>query len=123
MVVQRLRQLERALDVLAGRLEVALAPVAARAPPEDLGAEEIAGKTRLLGELQSLAEQADRRSDAREVVPAHAHPEQDSPPVDVREARAVGERPATLEQPESRLDLAALHPGPRLGRQRTRLEL
>src|SRR4029450_11814941 len=43
-VVESLRQLERALEILARRLVVALAPVAARAETEDLGAGPVARK-------------------------------------------------------------------------------
>ena len=42
VVVECLRQLERALDVLARGLEVALPAVAAGAPAEDLGAQQVA---------------------------------------------------------------------------------
>ena len=57
-VVERLGELERALDVLARGLAVALAPVAARAPREDLGAQQVARQPRALGELQRLVEAA-----------------------------------------------------------------
>ena len=50
-VVERLRQLERALDVLLRGLEVALAPVAARAVGEDVRAEDVARQLRALGEV------------------------------------------------------------------------
>src|SRR5436190_310236 len=45
-MLQRVRELERALDVLPRRQVVALAPVAARAPEEDLDAETVARQTR-----------------------------------------------------------------------------
>ena len=117
VVVERLRELERALDVLARGLEVTLAAVAARAPAEDLRAKQVAGKAGALRELQRLAEQRDGRRDARQVVAAHGHPEEDLCPVDVREAGAFVDRPAALQELESRLELASLHPRPRLGRE------
>src|SRR5207247_8797200 len=114
---------ERALDVLARRVEVALAAVAPRAPAEDLGAKQVTRKVRDLCELKSLAEEADRGRDAREVVAADAHPEEHLRPVNVGEARVVGDRPAALEQLQRGLDLAALHPRPGLRRERAVLEL
>ena len=45
-VAQVLRELERALDVLVRGDVVALAPVAARAPAEDVGAEQVAREAR-----------------------------------------------------------------------------
>ena len=41
-IVQRLRELERALDVFTRCFEVPLASVAARAPAEDVGAQQVA---------------------------------------------------------------------------------
>src|SRR5213592_4501124 len=41
-IVERLCELERALDVLARCFEIALAPIAARAPAEDVGAQTVA---------------------------------------------------------------------------------
>src|SRR5947207_15111820 len=63
-VVQALRKLERALHVLARRLEVAPAPIAARAPGEDVRAEVVGRKLRALRELQRLVEEPDRGLDA-----------------------------------------------------------
>jgi hypothetical protein len=59
-VVQALGQLERALDVLAGRLPVALAAVAAGAPLEDVCAQPIAGEPGAVGERDRLPEQRGR---------------------------------------------------------------
>ena len=52
-VLQRVGELERALDVLARSLVVALAPVAARAPGERREAELVARQTRALGERRA----------------------------------------------------------------------
>ena len=113
VVVERLRQLERALDVLARGLEVALAAVAAGAPAEDLGAKQVARQLRALGELERLAEQRDGRGDARKVVAADADAEEHLRAVDVREAGPLGERAAALEQLERGPNLAPLHAAPR----------
>ena len=63
---------------------------------------------------QRLAEERDRRGDARKVVAADAHAEEHLRTVDVREAGVVGDRPAAVEQLQRRLDFAALHPCPGL---------
>src|SRR4029453_15642394 len=122
-VVQRLSELERALDVLARRLEVALPAVAPRAPAEDVAAEQVARQLRRLRELQRLAEERNRGRDAGEVVAADAHPEEHLRTVDVREAGPLGDRAAALQQLQRRPNLAALHPRPRLGLQGAGLEL
>ena len=75
-VVHRLGQLERARDVLARGLEVALAAVAARAPGEDVRAEQVGRKRRALDERERLAEERDRGRDARDQVAGDAEPEQ-----------------------------------------------
>src|SRR6187431_2296171 len=56
-VVQALSELERALDVLARRFPVALAPVAPRAPTESVRAQPIGREARALGEIECLAEE------------------------------------------------------------------
>src|SRR5262249_13907804 len=63
------------------------------------------------------------RRDARQVVAADAHAEEHLRAVDVREAGAVGQRPAALEQLERRPKLAALHARPGLGLRGAGLEL
>ena len=57
------------------------------------------------------------------MVAADGHPEQHLRPVDVREAGAVVDRPAALQQLECGLDLAALHPCPGLRGECASLEL
>ena len=54
-VVHRLRELERALDVLARGLVVALAAVAARAPREDVRAEQVGRERRALERAPSAS--------------------------------------------------------------------
>ena len=83
LVVDAGCELEAALDVLARRLPVALAPVAARAPPEDLGAELVAGELRALGQRKRLREEAERGRDARELVAADAETEENVCAVEV----------------------------------------
>src|SRR6185503_19883924 len=74
LVAEILRELKRALDVLARRLEVTLAAIAARAPAEDLGTQQVARQIRALGDGECLAEQRDGRRDARKVVATDRHP-------------------------------------------------
>src|SRR6266550_2526759 len=62
-IVERLRELERALDVLARCFEVSLAAITARAPAEDVRAQTVARKLGALGQRQSLVEQLDRGLD------------------------------------------------------------
>src|SRR5207237_1965764 len=96
-VVQRLRELERALDVLARGLIVALAAIAPRAPGEDVRAKQIGRKLRALDQRKRLAEEPDGSRDAREQVPADAEPEEDLRAVEIRELLAFDE-PARLRQ-------------------------
>ena len=88
-VVERLSELERALDVLARCLEVALAPVAARAVGEDVRAQEVAGELRLLGDRIRLVEEADRGGDAGKLVAADAEPVEDLGPIEIGERLAL----------------------------------
>src|SRR5829696_1574903 len=113
-VLLRLGELERALDVLARRLVIALAAVAARAPRENVGAEEIRRKRRALRELQGLAEQRDRGRDARKQVPADAEAEEDVGAVDVRELGALRIAARLVEQLERGPNLACVGTGPGL---------
>ena len=66
-----------------------MTPVAARACPEDLGAEPVAGKPGVLGERQGFVEEADRGLDARELHTAGAEPVQDLRSIDVLTPRAT----------------------------------
>src|SRR5829696_1187784 len=113
-VLLRLGELERALDVLARRLVIALAAVAARAPRENVGAEEIRRKRRALRELQGLAEQRDRGRDARKQVPADAEAEEDVGAVDVRELGALRIAARVVEQLQRGPNLACVGTGPGL---------
>src|SRR5947207_198759 len=63
-IVGVLRELERALDVLARRFVIAHAPPAARAPREDVRPERIGRHARALGETERLVQQPERRLDA-----------------------------------------------------------
>ena len=111
------------LDVLARRLEVALAAAAARAPAEDVGPEQVAREARAVGERERLVEERDRRRDARELVAADAEPEEDVGAVDVRELRPFGELARDLEQVERLAGVAVLHARPGLAGERAHLEL
>ena len=95
-VVGAARELERCLDVLAGRLEIALAATAARPPAEDVGAQEVARQLGRAGEGECLVEERRSGCDARELVAADAEPEQDVGAVDCRRTgvprRARGRR-------------------------------
>src|SRR6266545_888505 len=122
-VVERLRELERALDVLARGLEVALAPVAARAVGEDVRAEKVAGKLRALRERVGLVEKPDCGGDARELVPADADAVEHLGAVEVGEVLVLDDCPSTGEEVERLAELALLHPGPRLAREEARFEL
>ena len=82
---QVLRELQRALDVVASGDVVAEAAATARAPLQDVGAKQPAREARPLGELEGLVEQRDRGRDARELVAADAEPEENVSAVDVRE--------------------------------------
>ena len=122
-VVESLGELERALDVLARGLEVALAAVAAGAPAEDVRAQQVARHPRALGERQRLVEEADRRGDALKLVAADAEPEEHVRPVEIREARCLRQLAGAVEQLARLAELALLHAGPRLAAERPNLEL
>ena len=85
LVLEPFGELERALDVFARCLVIALAAPAARAPVEDLRAQKIAREPRALRELESLVEQRDCRRDARKLVAADAEAEEDVRAIDVGE--------------------------------------
>ena len=112
-VVGAARELERCLDVLAGRLEVALAATAARPPAEDVGAQEVARKLGGAGEGERLVEERRSGCDARELVAADAEPEQDVGAVDVGELRALGELAGDEEKLDCLAHLAFLRRAPR----------
>ncbi len=63
VVVEAVRKLERSLNVVMGCLPVALPPVAARTPLEDMGTQLIAGPAAAVGEHDRLVEQSERRAD------------------------------------------------------------
>src|SRR5213075_1369392 len=113
--------LECPLDVLAGRLPVALASVAARAPVEDVAAELVAGQARAIGELQRGGEQRDRGRDAREVVAAYPHSEQHVRAIEVGERRALGYLPRPAQLPKRLLHSPRLGEGERFAEQETKL--
>src|SRR4051795_1288696 len=122
-IVERLRELESALDVLARCFEVPLAPVAARAPAEDVGAKTVARKLGALRQGQRLVEEVDRGRDARKLVAADSKAEEEIRAIDVGELRGLGEHPCPVEQLDRGLDLAVLHPRPRLAGEMPDLEL
>src|SRR5207244_3645284 len=70
LVARRLRELERTLDVLARRLPVAVAAVAARAPLKDVRAKPVAALARPVGELERGAEVLERLLDVVQLVAA-----------------------------------------------------
>ena len=104
--------LERAGDVVARGLVVALAPVAARAPREHVRAQEVGRKRRAVGQRQRLGEEGDRGRDARDQVAGDAEAEEHLGPVEIGERRALDEPARLLEQVDRGLDLAALRRGP-----------
>src|SRR2546423_9858041 len=73
-LVERLRELERALDVLTRCFEIPLAAIAARPPTEDVRPQQVARELRTLGEGQRLVQEADRGRDAGKLVAADAQP-------------------------------------------------
>jgi hypothetical protein len=121
-VVERLRELERALRVLARTFEVTLAPVAPRAPREDLRAELVAREPRPLGEHERLVQEPERGLDRRQAVPADAEPHQDLRALDVRERRGLGGRASAVQELDRLVDLALAHPRVRFRRERPHLQ-
>src|SRR6266480_1932808 len=122
-IVERLRELERALDVLARCFEISLAAVTARAPAEDVRAQTVARKLGALGQRQSLVEEVERCRDAGELVAADGEAEEQIRAIDVGELRRLGEHPRPVEQLDRGLDFAVLHPSPSLARELPDLEL
>src|SRR5262249_7008047 len=84
-VVDVLRQLERALDVLSRGLVIALAPPTAGTPREDVRLERVAGHARALGQRERLVEERDRRRGAVQLIAAAAEAEQHIRALDVGE--------------------------------------
>jgi len=123
LVAESLRELERALDVLARPLPVALAAVAARAPREDVRPEQVARHAGPLGERQRLAEEADRGRDAGKLVAADADAVHQVGAVDVRERIALDEAARLVEVLERDANLSALHPSPALAAERADAQL
>jgi hypothetical protein len=117
LVAGSLGELERALDVFAGSLPVALAPVAAGAPTEDVCAQAVRGQTGLLGELERRTEQPDSGGDAGQLVAGDAEPEEDGGAVDVGEPRCLGELPCAGEELERLVVPTDLDQRPRLAEQ------
>src|SRR5262249_40715919 len=122
-VAETLGELERELDVLARRLEVALTARAPRAPLEDVRAKAIARKTRARREVVGLGEKADRRVDRRELVADDAHPIEHVRPLDVGEDLQLGELARTRERIERLALLAEVRTRPAVREQRAELEL
>src|SRR5205085_1989110 len=122
-VVEAIRELEGALDVFAGRLEVALAARAARTPLENVGAQPVARKSGTVGELERLGQQRVRARDRRQLVAADTHAIEHVRSLDVGKAVLLGELTPAYEQIERRSELALRQAGPALGQQRAKLEL
>ena len=102
-------ELERALDVLAGRLEIALAPVAARAPVEDRGTQLVAREAGVVRERERLVQEPERRLDARELVPTHAESEEHVRSLDVGEAGPFGQRARAVQEVDRLAHLTEAH--------------
>ena len=122
-ILHRLGELERALDVVARGLVIPLAPVAARAPGEDVGAQHVGGKRRALDQRERLGEQRERGRDARDRVAPDREPEQHLGAIEVGELGALDERAGLLEQVERGTDIALANPRPALAGEEPNLEL
>ena len=99
-VVRVLGELQRALDVLACGLVVALAAPAARAPREDVRTQRVGRQARPLGEPEGLVEQGERGLDAVQLIPADSERVENLGPLDVGEASVLDEAACLVEQPE-----------------------
>src|SRR4051794_6880518 len=108
-VLHRFRELERALDVLARGLVVALMAPAARAPGEDRRPERVAREARAFRERERLVEEADRGLDAGEMEPADRQREQHLRALDVGELSAFRQPARAIEEIERRPQLALAH--------------
>ena len=123
LVVQAFGQLERTLDVLTCGLQVAAAPVAARAPRENVRAGPVGRDLRALGELERFVEETDRRLDAGELVARNPEPEEHVRALHVREDAALAQHARPLQEPDRLSHLAAAHADRRLARECAYLEL
>src|SRR6266566_2185984 len=111
-ILDGLGELERALDVLARGLVVAVVAPAAGAPGEDLRPECVAGEPGALGERERLVEEGERRLDAREAEAADSEPEQHVGALDVGEIGALDDRASLIEELERLPGLAEAHERP-----------
>src|SRR5579884_1321986 len=122
-ILDPLGQLESALDVVAGRLEVALALPAARAPREDVRLERVARQAGTLGQRERFVEERERRLHAGELVAAAAEPEEDVGPLDVGERLRLRDRARLVEQLDGGTVLADAHLREPAAAERTHLQL
>ena len=118
------RELERALDVVARRLVVALPAVAARAPREDVAPEQIDGQRRALGQRRAPRRTARSRSRCSRACSGR-RPSRNSTSARSRSVNygAFDERARLLEQVDRRAHVAALRPRPCLAGQHAHLQV
>jgi hypothetical protein len=102
-ILHALGELERALDVLAGGLVVALTPVAPRPPVEDPRLQLVGRQLGALSERVCLIQQTECGRDARQLVAAHAETEQHFRALEVGEPLVL----ADLASAEQDLNRAA----------------
>ena len=114
VILERLGELERTLDVLPGSLEVAVPPVAARPPLEDVRPQAVARHPGAVGELEPEAEVLQRRLDRVQLVPTAAEPVEHLGAVDIGEHLALGDAARPLEPVERRPKFAEVHARPAL---------
>jgi hypothetical protein len=111
------------LSASSRSFEVAPAPVAPRAPREDVRPELVGGNVGPLRDLERLVEKADRGLDAVQLEARDTEAEQHAAALDVGKRVALGERACALEQGDRLAHLAAAHSHRGLARQRADLEL
>src|SRR4029077_19869631 len=102
-------QLQRALDVVARSLEVALALPAARAPRENVRLERVARKAGPLGEPERLVEEGEGGLGAVELIAAAPEPEEHVGPLHVREGLGLADRTRLVEQDDGATVVADAH--------------